>query len=234
MQLKKRTILISSLIGMALVLASLHYFCGLFDKLALPMNGLGGKKLDFSTYANLDAEAISETRYYETVYLHNECFEPDRIKYLALYLTEVKYPDASPVFRQLLEQQVANQVKLERAEKLKNFRRNQNITLAKYRDKIVGLYNCHYDDSVTQGSIMIYNVCVAKKHRGKGFGMQLMQHAINHCQEAGKRLTLTVYKDNTAAIELYKKLNFVIIPLEKQPHDDFIIFQKYLMQYQTP
>ena len=81
---------------------------------------------------------------------------------------------------------------------------------------------------------MIHNVCVAKESRGHGVGTALMKHAISKCSSKNQDLTLTVYQDQKKTISLYKKLGFKIVPIEKNPNDEFIMFQKFLMKYVRP
>ena len=186
--------------------------------------------LTFVYYPNLNATELKEHDYFSAVDAHNECFDPDKRKYLNQYLKDVKYPQTSEAFTQMLKERVERYIEKGRIEKLKSFRSTENVTLIKKNEKVIGLYNCHLDNEVTDGSIMIFNVCVVQKERGQGFGKQIMKHAISHCSQSGKDLTLTVYRDNKKAIDLYRKLGFEIIPASKQPEDEFFMFQKHLMK----
>lgn len=188
--------------------------------------------LEFFTYSDLNVKGIEEKDYTTVVKSHSECFDPDKRKYLNQYLREVKYPQTSSPFAQMLKERVDKYIEKSQLEKLKSFRMTENITLVKKDESIIGLYNCRLDNEVTDGSIMIFNVCVIKKERGYGYGKQIMKHAIERCQENGKDLTLTVYRDNKSAIDMYKKLGFQIVPISKQPKDDFFMYEKHLMKLQ--
>lgn len=51
---------------------------------------------------------------------------------------------------------------------------------------------------------------VAKSHRGRGIGRQLMDATISRCRELGlEKIELSVYSSNEPAIALYRKLGFV-------------------------
>lgn len=189
--------------------------------------------LTFITYSDLTIKDLEEKDYIGTLNAHNECFDPDKRKYLNQYLREIKYPQTSEPFVHMLKERVERYIEKGRIDKLKSFRNTENITLVKKNKTVVGLYNCHLDNEVTNGSIMIFNVCVVKKERGQGFGKKIMEHAIDRCSELDKDLTLTVYRENKQAIELYKKLGFQIVPVSKQPEDEFFMYQKFLMKLQS-
>ena len=189
--------------------------------------------LTFVTYPDLTVKDLKERDYLSTLNAHNECFDPDKRKYLNRYLREVKYPETSEPFAQMLKERVERYIEKGRIDKLKSFRSTENVTLVKKDEAVIGLYNCHLDNEATDGSVMIFNVCVLHKERGQGFGKKIMEHAIDRCSERGKDLTLTVYRENKQAIDLYKKLGFEIVPVRKQPEDEFFLYQKYLMKLQS-
>ena len=51
------------------------------------------------------------------------------------------------------------------------------------------------------------NVCVDEKHRGRGVGKAMLETFIS--QHTNTKMGLSVLKDNTNAISLYKKMGFV-------------------------
>lgn len=188
--------------------------------------------LIFVTYQDLGAKELEETDYIRAVNAHSECFDPDKRKYLNQYLREIKYPQTSEPFSQMLKERVERYIEKSRIEKLKTFRNTESVTLVKKNETVIGLYNCHIDNEVTNGSVMIFNVCVVQKERGQGFGKQIIKHAIERCSQNDKDLTLTVYRENRTAIDLYTNLGFQIVPVTKQPEDEFFMFQKHLMKLQ--
>ncbi|MBN2229801.1 MAG: GNAT family N-acetyltransferase [Candidatus Thorarchaeota archaeon] len=71
-------------------------------------------------------------------------------------------------------------------------------------DALVGFL----DISPKQG-LNIDNIGVLPAHRGKGYGRQMMLHALQYLQEQGvTEAKLRVHVDNTRAIQLYESLGF--------------------------
>ncbi|MBD1390500.1 ribosomal protein S18-alanine N-acetyltransferase [Neiella sp. HB171785] len=55
----------------------------------------------------------------------------------------------------------------------------------------------------------LHNIAVSPEHQSKGFGRQLIEHAIGQCLQTGvTRLMLEVRESNTSAIGLYESLGF--------------------------
>lgn len=72
-----------------------------------------------------------------------------------------------------------------------------------------------------QTSGFIYDIYVAKEHRGKGVGARLMKEAENYCKQKGyARISLMVSTHNEPAIQLYRKTGFKDeqIFMEKELH----------------
>lgn len=84
------------------------------------------------------------------------------------------------------------------------------------------------EDNVLKGFISILEdffigaLFVAKEHQQQGIGMKL----INFCKERYPKLELTVYVENTAAVDFYKQCDFVI--QTEQVNEDSG-FKEYLM-----
>lgn len=186
--------------------------------------------ISFQVFANLATENITEKDYLGLVHLHNRCFEEDKRKNLYLYFSEVKYREAAKDLRGLIKQQVEQFVEKHRMDKIKTFRDTENVAVMKRGEEVLGFYNCHDEDLITDGNTMIYNLCVAPKMRKQGYGGRLVQHAIQHCSKPNKGLTLTVYKDNQDAIRLYEKFDFKIIESNKLTEENFNMFNKHLMK----
>ncbi len=71
--------------------------------------------------------------------------------------------------------------------------------------KAVGILDLNVSDHV------IGNIGVAPKHRGKGYGRQIMLFGLQTLmKEGGRHAGLRVHKDNTVAIKLYESLGFTI------------------------
>ena len=73
------------------------------------------------------------------------------------------------------------------------------------------------DDGSIIGSILfmrnyIQSLCISKNHQRKGYGSSLVKIATNKILESGySEITLNVLKGNTEALELYRKLGFIIV-----------------------
>ncbi len=193
---------------------------------------LGSANLRFQTYALFSEQNISAAELSKVIALHEECFENDRRKNLFNYYLEVQHPHSDESFRKYLRERVETIIQEGRLQKKSIFRRKENVTLLRKGSELIGLFSCAPEQRISHGSSMIYDVCLASKMRGKGLGQQLMEQAIRQCQEVGKDLTLMVYKDNTPAIALYKKLNFSLVPMPGEAGDDFEYFNKYFMVFQ--
>lgn len=91
------------------------------------------------------------------------------------------------------------------SEKLKNFAKTFEAWAG---NELVGLIAVYINDQ-TKEKAFITNVSVYPEYSGKGIGRQLMLKALDLVyQLAFKRVSLEVHKDNTAALELYRKFNF--------------------------
>jgi len=52
---------------------------------------------------------------------------------------------------------------------------------------------------------------VIKAYRGKGFGTQLLEKAIEHAKQNGiEKVELDVFESNTGAVVLYEKMGFIV------------------------
>ena len=188
--------------------------------------------ISFVDLPSLEKHNISNLDFHNTMQMHQQCFEADKKEYLTRYLTMLQ-----DGYNQLRRKEIKNQLisrevdKIIAKGKLSLFRNIQNITLAKISGEIVGMFNCTEENEITFNSIMIHNVCVSKRFRGRGVGKAMLEYAINKCRSPGKDLTLTVYQEHNKTIKLYKKLGFKITPIEKNPQDSFSIFEKVLMKY---
>jgi ribosomal protein S18 acetylase RimI-like enzyme len=193
---------------------------------------LGFASLRYETFALLSEDKILAMDLQKVIELHQGCFEEDRRKNLYNYYLQIKYPHSDEYFRSYLKEKVEQSLQQSRLGRKSSFRQMQNVTILKKGADIIGMYNCVPETTITHGSVMIYNVCLADKMRGKGIGKNMVQHAIDRCAEPGKELALTVYKDNYATVGLYKKLKFAIATMPAEVNEDFEYFNKYLMIYQ--
>lgn len=86
------------------------------------------------------------------------------------------------------------------------FKRDRPVAVVSVRDR--GFLQCagkYYNN-------VLYNVSTASSYRGKGCMKKLLRHIIRDYRKQKKRhLNLEVYKDNTPAVSLYKKLGFRIV-----------------------
>ncbi len=153
---------------------------------------------------------------------------------LLKYYREVLYPDIALSNPLLLESKVREQVEQIQVQKKSSFRFIENAFVARLGNEVVGFFDCSDDHDVTDGQILISNLCIKKSMQGKGLGQDLTKEAIKYCKTAGKDLILTVYKDDLAAFHIYKKLGFQVIDLIADPPNPFLFFNKVMMRYQEP
>lgn len=59
-------------------------------------------------------------------------------------------------------------------------------------------------------NIDLLSIVVDKKKRGQKIGSSLLENLISYAQNQKQTITLEVSVDNLAAVELYKKYNFIV------------------------
>lgn len=66
------------------------------------------------------------------------------------------------------------------------------------------------------------NIVIAKKYRGKGYSKILLDNLLSFCKSTLnlKSINLEVNVENTIAINLYKKYNFVEVGLRKKYYNN--------------
>lgn len=183
--------------------------------------------LKFSQHQSLTKGSINEDEYERIISLHDECFTADRIVRLTNWFEE-KYYYGHEHAQKLAKSEIRSST----ANKHKTFRSTENLTTMAKGGTIIGLYSCTQERELTKNSIMIYNVCVAKTERGKGYGRQLMKHAIRYCKKANADLTLAVNKKDLSTIKLYESLGFRESKDWDSSKDTFFMFDRLFMKYQ--
>lgn len=89
------------------------------------------------------------------------------------------------------------------------------IFFAKYNTEIVGVVSLINQKTFFELSKM----AVSPKYQGFKIGQQLMDFTINFAKEKGwNSITLYSHRSLKAAIQLYKKVGFKEIPVEKDSH----------------
>ncbi len=74
--------------------------------------------------------------------------------------------------------------------------------------KLIGLLAAYKNDE--SKTLFITNVSVEENYTGKGFSNNLLEKAIAYCENFElKNIKLEVNKNNTKAISLYNKFNFI-------------------------
>ncbi|MDY0328415.1 MAG: N-acetyltransferase [Arcobacteraceae bacterium] len=61
-----------------------------------------------------------------------------------------------------------------------------------------------------KNSLRIYSIAIKNEYSKKGYGTMLMEFLINLAKQKTKNLILEVKDDNQKAINLYKKLGFIV------------------------
>lgn len=104
--------------------------------------------------------------------------------------------------------------------------------LIEVEDKIVGFVIL----SMASGECHILNLCVHPDSQRRGYGLMLMQHALESAKLQGAGIVyLEVRRSNTNAIQLYRKMNFKHIadrrnyyPVTPQGPEDALVFARDL------
>ena len=89
--------------------------------------------------------------------------------------------------------------------------------VCKINDIVVGFCGI----KITLDTAEIMNIVIKKDFRGQGLSDQLLSYVINICKQLNiKSINLEVNVENTIAINLYKKYNFVKVGLRKKYYDN--------------
>jgi putative acetyltransferase len=78
-------------------------------------------------------------------------------------------------------------------------------------DRVVGGLSIHrLDDHPATRHVATFGMFVIASHRGRGIGSSMLEEALAWAERFGvRRIELTVYPHNDAAIALYRKFGFV-------------------------
>lgn len=89
-------------------------------------------------------------------------------------------------------------------------------------DELIGFI--HIQDLIDE--IDVINIVIGEENRRKGYASKLIEHVINYAQD--KKIILEVSDQNTSALNLYKKYNFIEINRRKGYYNgiDAIIMEK--------
>src|SRR5512146_408431 len=77
--------------------------------------------------------------------------------------------------------------------------------------KVAGMANALITVSTAEGGrvLLLEDVILRREHRGSGLGAQLVEHVLEWAREQGMtRVTLLADRDNRAALDFYRKLDF--------------------------
>ena len=89
-------------------------------------------------------------------------------------------------------------------------------------DELIGFI--HIQDLIDE--IDVINIVINEENRRKGYASKLIEHVINYAKD--KKIILEVSDQNTSALNLYKKYNFIEINRRKGYYNgiDAIIMEK--------
>ncbi len=183
--------------------------------------------LTFSNHNPLRS-GMKDSDFKELMSIHQDCFDESRRQNLIRYF--IKYQSLDKMLAERRANQAMQEAKEDAEER---FAKTINAFVVREDNKLLGMFNCRYEDQVTAGSMMIFNVCVRKDKRGQGYGERIMAHAIEQCKKPAQDLTLMVYKDDTKVVNFYKNLNFKIISELNEWDQQFSYFNRYLMKYEA-
>lgn len=81
------------------------------------------------------------------------------------------------------------------------------------KEELVG---CYALDSSVQDKAEIKNIAVDAKHQNQGIGKSLLLHAIQTAKSLGKKqLTIATADSSTMQLQLYQKIGFQILEVQK-------------------
>lgn len=78
-------------------------------------------------------------------------------------------------------------------------------------DKVAGMANALITVSTAEGTrvLLLEDVIVCREHRGGGLGRRLLEHVLAWARREGMtRVTLLADRDNQAALDFYRRLDF--------------------------
>ena len=89
-------------------------------------------------------------------------------------------------------------------------------------DELIGFI--HIQDLIDE--IDVINIVINEENRRKGYASKLIEHVINYAKD--KKIILEVSEQNTSALNLYKKYNFIEVNRRKGYYNgiDAIIMEK--------
>lgn len=79
------------------------------------------------------------------------------------------------------------------------------VYLTYYQNEPIGTFNLHFEN----GNAFIYGLGIEPTMQGKGFGKQLLGHALETAYQKANSVILDVDSDNPPAYELYRKNGFI-------------------------
>jgi len=185
-------------------------------------------KLSFQIYPNLKTEHIDAAETKKIIKIHHACFDEPRSTNYLNYAKKHLYLGQSKATREFV---VKNQLKRMSESIDQTFHETKNVSVLRNKGEIVGFYSCEERSVDFDNAAVIWNLCVAPKARGQGFGKELTKHAIKTCSRKGQDLVLLVYKDNERAKNLYKKQGFIRVPWDYDADNDPGFYNKDLMKY---
>lgn len=188
-------------------------------------------QINFVTYEDLTEKNIAITDTDKIRKIHTKCFEGVKRRNLLNFWSQSQSLDGGGYDKGFLEEQVDRYLEKSRIEKVKYFQHTENVTILRYHDDIIGLYSCSPENTISDNTIMLWNVCISPSMRGRGIGHVLIKHAIKRCYQPDQGLSLVVYKDDELAQSLYKKHGFKFVDLEYSLEDQFEFYNKYLMKF---
>lgn len=87
--------------------------------------------------------------------------------------------------------------------------------------KVAGMANALITVSTAEGGrvLLLEDVIVGREHRGGGLGRQLVGHVLGWAHGQGMtRVTLLADRDNSAALDFYRKLGFEVSSMKVLRH----------------
>jgi ribosomal protein S18 acetylase RimI-like enzyme len=180
-------------------------------------------------HADLATSPLSSEEVHALTRIHIDCFADVYRKQQSSFYRE-KFDLRGPQLDKLEKQM--DRIMSDYKESLKKkYQTMKNFYVVKHGSETIGEFSCQTDHDFTNGDPILYDVCLDKEQRGRGYGSRMTEYAIKACSKPNKPLVLTVYKDQDKLIKMYEGLGFKIVPFEKPFENTFKFYNKHLMRF---
>lgn len=161
-------------------------------------------KLEITHHPKIRIDDLGLSNFNKIKNFHNECFEGPRQEDTEIFLDQ-HYPDYDPRVREAQAKALSQQKTVKHQDYMIGM---TNAYILWHEQEPVGIFNCFPDDVIADNLMIISDVCIAKPHRGKGYGRRLMTHAIEKCATERRQVSVLIRDTEPHLIDFYKKFGF--------------------------